>query len=94
VSLVDGVSVIVVGDGPESPALRAAFPNVRFAGHVPRPTARAFIAAANVLVSASRDEGAPSVVREARALGVPVVALAAGDMSEWAKSDPGLFVVE
>jgi len=92
-SLVDGVSAIVVGDGPESSALRTEFPSVRFVGHVARPTALAYIAAADVLVSASRDEGAPSVVREARALGVAVVAVAAGDLAEWANSDPGIFAI-
>jgi teichuronic acid biosynthesis glycosyltransferase TuaC len=45
------------------------------------------------LLSTSAHEGAPSVVREARALGVPVVAVAAGDLAEWAKADPGIVVL-
>jgi len=45
------------------------------------------------LGSASALEGAPSVVREARALGVPVVAVAAGDLAEWAKDDAGVLLV-
>jgi teichuronic acid biosynthesis glycosyltransferase TuaC len=87
------IAVVVVGDGPELESLRRDFPSVHFAGRLPRPDALTYIAAADVLVSASEEEGAPSVVREARALGVKVVAVAAGDLAEWAKSDPGLLVV-
>ena len=90
----DDVTAIVVGDGPLLSELRARFPRVRFAGYVPRPEALCFIAAADVLLSASGQEGAPSVVREARALGVKVVAVAAGDLATWAESDSGLFLVE
>ncbi len=92
-ALLDTLSVLVVGDGPELGSLRAEFPAVRFVGRVPRPEALRYIAAANVLVSASANEGAPSVVREARALGVPVVAVAAGDLAAWAERDAGLWVV-
>ena len=87
------MSVVVVGDGPELASLRRDFPRVHFTGRLARPEALTYIAAADVLVSASAEEGAPSVVREARALGVRVVAVAAGDLAEWAKSDPGLLVV-
>lgn len=91
-ALLDGLSIVVVGDGPELASLRARFPNARFAGHVPRPEALAYISAADVLISASAEEGAPSVVREARALGVPVVAVAVGDLPNWAESDSGLLL--
>lgn len=86
------VSVLVVGDGPELDVLRARFPKVRFTGRLPRDEALCCIAAADVLVSASREEGAPTVVREARLLGVPVVALAAGDLEKWARQDPGILL--
>lgn len=89
----DDLSAVVVGDGPELASLRARFPNARFTGHLARSEALRWIAAADVLVSASAHEGAPSVVREARALGVPVVAVAAGDLAEWAKRDPGIRLV-
>jgi len=88
------LAVVVVGDGPELADLRARFPRVRFTGRVARPEALRFIAAADVLVSASREEGAPTVVREARQLGVPVVAVAAGDLAEWARTDPGIHLVQ
>ena len=90
----DGLSAVVVGDGPELESLRARFPKVRFTGYLARGEALRWIAAADVLVSASAHEGAPSVVREARALGVPVVAVNAGDLAQWAKRDAGLLLVD
>lgn len=92
-ALLDELSIVVVGDGPELAPLQARFPSAHFTGYLPRGEALRWIAAADVLVSASAQEGAPSVVREARALGVPVVAVAAGDLAEWAKRDPGLLLV-
>jgi glycosyltransferase involved in cell wall biosynthesis len=92
-ALVGEVSVIVVGDGPELGPLSARFPGVRFTGRLARGDALRCIAAADVLVSASAEEGAPTVVREARALGVPVVAVAAGDLAAWAEHDAGLLLV-
>jgi glycosyltransferase involved in cell wall biosynthesis len=92
-ALLDELRAVVVGDGPELESLRARFPNVHFTGYLPRDQALRWIAAADVLVSASAREGAPSVIREARALGVPVVAVAVGDLAQWAESDPGLRLV-
>lgn len=85
--------VVVVGDGPERAALARDFPRVRFVGEIARDDALRWIAAADCLVSASEAEGAPTVVREARALGALVVSKAAGDVARWATRDPGLFVV-
>jgi teichuronic acid biosynthesis glycosyltransferase TuaC len=93
-ALLEKISIVVIGDGPELEALRSAFPSVHFTGRLTRPQTLSYIAAADVLVSASAEEGAPSVVREARALGVRVVAVAAGDLAVWAKSDPGLLLVQ
>ena len=92
-ALVDLLTTVVVGDGPELGSLQTSFPNTHFTGYLPRPEALRWIAAADVLVSASAQEGAPSVVREARRLGVPVVAVAAGDLSDWAGRDSGLLLV-
>jgi teichuronic acid biosynthesis glycosyltransferase TuaC len=86
------VDVVVIGGGPLLSALQGQFPNVRFTGELTRSQALEWIAAANVLVSASLLEGAPTVVREARALGVPVVACPAGDLTLWAERDAGLWL--
>jgi teichuronic acid biosynthesis glycosyltransferase TuaC len=90
---IPGATPVVVGDGPERRSLERAFPEARFLGRLPRAETLGWIAASDVLLSASRDEGAPTVVREARALGTPVVALASGDLEAWSRDDPGLWVV-
>ena len=92
--LVPGAVTVVVGDGPELARLERSFPEVRFVGRVSRRTALAWLAAADVLLTASRLEGAPSVVREARALGTRVVAVPAGDLRAWGRIDTGLCVLE
>ncbi len=88
--------VVVVGEGPERAALEqlAADLGVRatFTGQLTRPQALRLIAASDVLMHPSAQEAAPSAVREARALGVPVVACDAGDVRYWARSDPGIGV--
>jgi glycosyltransferase involved in cell wall biosynthesis len=91
--LLPEVEVLVVGDGPELPRLRAEFPSVRFLGRLPRPEALDYVSAADVVVSVSRSEGAPSVVREARALGTTVVSVDVGDVARWAETDPGIWLV-
>jgi teichuronic acid biosynthesis glycosyltransferase TuaC len=84
----------VIGDGPGRAALEARFPRVQFTGLLPRREALTWIAAADLLVSASRDEGAPTAIREARALGTSVLAVASGDVREWAARDPGIELVD
>lgn len=91
--LVPDLSVVVVGDGPELGHLKTQFPEARFLGTIAHDQALSWIAAADVLLSASRLEGAPTAIREARALGVRVVASGAGDLTRWAERDSGLYVV-
>lgn len=92
-----GVRLVVVGDGPDRGALAAQAEAlgkvVRFTGALPRREALAWIAAADVLLHPSAVEAAPTVVREARALGVRVVACDAGDVAAWAQDDAGITVV-
>ncbi|EYF01573.1 glycosyltransferase [Chondromyces apiculatus] len=89
------VRLVLVGDGPERAALqRLAPPRVHFLGTLPRPEALAWIAAADVLLHPSALEAAPTVVREARAYGVPVIACAAGDIAAWAQDDPQIQLAE
>jgi glycosyltransferase involved in cell wall biosynthesis len=92
-SLLDAVELVVVGDGPELARLSSAFPAARFVGRLERARALCWIAAADAVISASTLEGAPSALREARSLGVPVVAVASGDLRLWAKDDDELYVV-
>jgi glycosyltransferase involved in cell wall biosynthesis len=89
-----GAQLTIIGDGPMRDALEKLAerhdPRPRFLGQLPRPEALAFIAAADKLVHLSEAEGAPTVVREARALGVPVLAMPSGDVAAWAENDAGI----
>jgi teichuronic acid biosynthesis glycosyltransferase TuaC len=86
----------VIGDGPMRAKLEALAdtlePRARFVGHVPRERALALIASADKLVHLSDAEGAPTVIREARALGVAVLATAVGDVARWARDDSGIEI--
>lgn len=90
-----GLELCVLGDGPERNRLQrlGRGAEVRFVGNVKRNCALAWIGAADVLVHTSQHEAAPTVVREARMMGVPVVACEAGDVLRWSQSDAGIRCV-
>jgi glycosyltransferase involved in cell wall biosynthesis len=92
--LVAGARVVVIGSGPELPALQRSFPSAEFLGQLPRKYALCWISAADLVLSASDKEGAPTVVREARALGTRVVSVGAGDLPAQAAHDRALYVLE
>lgn len=77
-------AIRVVGDGPLMDDLRRRYRHVRFLGRLLRHDALLNVAAADVLVSASTTEGAPTAVREAIAVGTPVAAV------PWSASPPDL----
>jgi teichuronic acid biosynthesis glycosyltransferase TuaC len=72
-------ALVVVGDGPERARLedlaRARGVDARFVGTLDRRDALAWIGAAAELLHASLAEGLSTVVREAEALGTPVIRL-------------------
>lgn len=86
--------IVVIGDGPLARRLARAHPHVRFTGRLPRRETLAWISATDLLISASRDEGAPMAIREARALGAAVLAVPCGDLRAWAEVDPGITLVD
>lgn len=90
------VPLWLLGDGPEEQALRALATRlgaeVRFSGRLSRRDTLGLLSGARALVHPSAKEAAPTVVLEARALGVPVVATAAGDIARWAERDDGVQV--
>ena len=92
----NSAALTVIGDGPlraELEALASTFePRARFTGQLSRGDALALIADAHKLVHLSEAEGAPTVIREARALGVPVLATPVGDVARWAAKDPGIEI--
>ena len=77
-----GRELVLVGDGPERRRLEAlAGPNVRFMGHVDRPTLVDLIRRCHAyLVPGIEDFGIAPV--EAMAAGKPVIAIAAGGAAE------------
>jgi len=74
------VSLLIVGEGPEKPALErlastlGVSDRVRFLGQVPHERLARIYSAASALVLASSREGWPNVLLEAMACGTPVVA--------------------
>jgi glycosyltransferase involved in cell wall biosynthesis len=89
----------VVGEGPERAALerlaRELVPGrVHFHGQLGRPEALAWLAGARALAHPSSCDAAPTAVREAMALGVPVVAAAVGDTALWAAAGAPLRLAE
>jgi glycosyltransferase involved in cell wall biosynthesis len=91
------LDTLVIGDGPERARLESVanrLPStIRFLGRLNRVETLGLIEQAAVLLHPSAAEAAPTVVLEARALGVPVVACPAGDLALWATTDDGLHVV-
>ena len=90
------MQLAVAGDGPDAgrlQALRGRAP-VQFLGRLERSDALAWIAASDVLLHPSAAEAAPTVVREARALGTRVVACDCGDVARWADEDQGIVIAE
>ena len=82
------LGLVVVGDGPERPRLErrarelGVQDRVYFAGRRPKKEALGLMAACDLFVLNSAYEGLPHVVLEAMALGLPVVATAAGGTPE------------
>lgn len=96
------VGLALAGDGPERARLEARAAahgaNVRFLGTVTGELRRRWLAAADVVVVPSRvlpsgrTEGAPTVLFEALAAGLPVVASDVGGARELVREDNGILV--
>lgn len=88
------VPLVVIGDGPERASIaRRRDNNTRLLGAVPRDQTLRYIKSATVLLHPAAADGAPTVVREARALGTPVISFGAGDARRWADDDDGITIV-
>jgi teichuronic acid biosynthesis glycosyltransferase TuaC len=77
-----GVTLVLVGDGPEQGAITKALPAVRCLGALPPDGVATACRAADVLVLPSEREGWPNVVTEALASGLPVVATHVGGIPQ------------
>jgi glycosyltransferase involved in cell wall biosynthesis len=83
VAAVEGVSLVVAGDGDERARLeRAAGARVRFLGSLPRERVVELFRAADASILSSRWENLPHTVVEALAVGTPVIATTTGGVAE------------
>ncbi len=94
IGLVDGVTLLVAGDGPERERLeRLAGPRVRFLGAADRQGVLELFAAADASLLSSDWENFPHTVVEALAVGTPVIATAVGGVAEVVRDgENGLLV--
>ena len=87
----EGIGLVIVGEGPEMPELKALVQKlgiedrVYFAGACSKPETLALMASCQIFVINSTHEGLPHVVLEAMALGLPVVATRVGGTPEVVK---------
>ena len=83
-ALPPGAKLLIAGEGPERDRLKRAARGrpVRLLGEVRGPAKRRVLMAADVLAVPSRLDGAPTVVAEAHAAGLPVVASRVGGLPE------------
>jgi len=92
-ALPPGMTLAIAGEGPERARLQALAigRSVHLLGNVEGEPRRHLLARADVLAVPSRIDGAPTVIAEAAAVGLPIVATAVGGIVELAA--PGLVCV-
>jgi teichuronic acid biosynthesis glycosyltransferase TuaC len=89
VARVADLRLILLGDGPDRARLERlatdrAPGRIDFHGQVERGIALGYLRSARALLHPSELDAAPTVVLEAMALGIPVLASEAGDLGRWA----------
>jgi glycosyltransferase involved in cell wall biosynthesis len=95
----DGLDLVLAGDGPDAEKLRALAGELgldgraRFLGPQPRSTVFELLSAGDAVVLPSKWENFPHVLVEALAVGTPVIATAAGGVTEIVRDgENGLLV--
>lgn len=99
-SLVENVTLLVVGDGPDRAVLRTLSSRLHvdhrviFWGSVNHESLCDFYNAADALMLPSRREGLPNVVLEALACGTPVIATRVGGIPEVLPGEGGGILID
>lgn len=83
----DGVQVVIVGDGPDRTRLRSVLPNARFVGFQGGAALSRHVASLDVFVHTGTEETFCQAAQEAMAAGVPVVVPAAGGVRDLVSHD-------
>jgi glycosyltransferase involved in cell wall biosynthesis len=95
VDAVDGVSLLIAGDGDERSRLEAlAGPRVRFLGPQPRERVLELFRAADASLLSSSWENFPHTVVEALAVGTPVLSTRVGGVAEVVRDGENGLLVE
>jgi teichuronic acid biosynthesis glycosyltransferase TuaC len=87
----ENISGCIVGDGPMRDAVQRC-PNATLAGVLPNSQVRLYLAAADAFVLPSHSEGMPTVLIEAAAAGLPILATPVGGIPELLDSERGLLI--
>jgi len=96
---IEGVGLVIVGDGPERPRLEALVEElglgerVFFAGKRSRQETLALMEGCDAFVLNSSYEGLPHTLLEAMQVGLPVIATAVGGVPEVVRDDPGVLLL-
>jgi glycosyltransferase involved in cell wall biosynthesis len=89
--------LLIVGEGPERPAIDAAIRRLGLEGAVTltgqQPSAEPYYAIASAAALSSLSEGSPNVLLEAMAAGVPVAATNVGGIPEIVSNDESALLV-
>ena len=97
---IEGVGLVIVGDGPERPQLEALVEElglgerVFFAGKRSRQETLALMAACDAFILNSSYEGLPHTLLEAMQVGLPVIATAVGGVPEVVQDGVNGMLVE
>lgn len=90
------VRLVILGKGEDEMRLRnraGGIPSITFVGEVASDMVPLWMNASDVLALTSREEGSPTVVKEALACGLPVVSTDVGDVREVVHGTPSLVVL-
>ena len=88
----DSVQLVLLGDGPLMARRFEMGPNVRFLGHCRPEEVRKWMTRAWCLVHPTRADTSPNAVKEARAIGLPVITTPHGGQTQYVEHEKSGFI--